>query len=91
MAEDAIRLQNWEIGNCPQYSFLTINLASYPLPPPPFELGYEATINHNDLKETLTKPNLAVTPAVCAVSLCALILVLLPPLGRGISSRCFAY
>jgi hypothetical protein len=29
------------------------------------------------------------SPVVCAVSLCALMLVLLPPVGRGITSPCF--
>jgi hypothetical protein len=30
------------------------------------------------------------SPAVCAVSLCALVLLLLPPGGCGITSPCFA-
>jgi hypothetical protein len=95
MAQEAIRAGNRELPDLVRdHNARVISDRKWPLKKRPVIAHIKArskysflTINRNDIKKL---PNLACRHVVCVMSLCALMLVLLPPVGHGITSPCFA-
>jgi hypothetical protein len=96
MAEEAIGVRNWEWPDLVRdHHARVISDRKWPLKKRQVIAHIKArskyyflTINRNNLKNTNnSKADLSLPPAVCAVSLSAF---LLPPVGRCITSPCFA-